>query len=115
MYGFNTLEALEQSASSTSTKKRARLQKPVFHTEIKLTDSSWIDSIQYDPNHCILDATLNNGKRYRYRGVSPLTFAHLITSKSGGVAFNELIKPLEFTALPSKSRVFVEAEASNHR
>ena len=66
--------------------------RPNFKTRIEITDSDWIDNIQYDPITLILDANLRNGTRYRYVNVWTDTFAQVVTAKSSGRAFNRLVK-----------------------
>lgn len=77
--------------------------RPKFNTHIRIEDSNWIHAIQYDLETFVLDAQLNNGKRYRYRGISPQTFAKIVTAKSSGKAFNQLVRPLiPATHLPKR-------------
>ena len=79
-----------------------RLPKPVFHRSFPIPDSDWISEIQYDGMNLVLDATLKNGARYRYRNVYLNTFGAVITAKSVGKAFNDLIKPKSHTKLRAK-------------
>lgn len=79
-----------------------RSDRPKFESFIEVHDSELISKIEYDPETFVLDATINSGKRYRYRNVGPLAFARLACSKSTGKAFNELIKPLPYRLLPAK-------------
>lgn len=81
---------------------RPKADRPKFEAQIDITDSDWIDSIQYDTETQVLDANLRNGKRYRYRDVSPLAFSRVVTAKSSGKAFNEEIKKLSFRSLPKR-------------
>lgn len=85
-----------------NTPLRRYLVKPKFHTEIGIDDSTWIKTIQYDPNTKVLEAHLRSGKRYRYRNVSTTAFAKVITARSSGRAFNSLIKPKNFVDLTGK-------------
>lgn len=84
---------------------RRYLTKPKFHCDIKIEDSSWIDIIQYDPLSKILEAHLRSGNRYRYRNVSALMFAKVITAKSSGKAFNKYIKPRAYANLTKFNKV----------
>jgi KTSC domain len=79
-----------------------RPDRPKFDASILIEDSSWVDSIQYDAETFVLDAMLTSGKRYRYRDVSPMTFARIVTAKSSGQAFNQYLKPLKHKTLPRR-------------
>lgn len=66
-----------------------------FHTEIKCLDSSMLDGVKYDANAEVLEATFkgkDESPRYRYYGVPAQLFAELVTAKSMGQTFNELVK-----------------------
>lgn len=76
------------------------MKRPKFDAVIQIEDSNWIESIQYDTETLVLDANLRNGQRYRYRNVAPVTFAHVVTAKSSGQAFNQYLKPLQHKKLP---------------
>ena len=78
------------------------MARPKFEATINIDDSDWIQSIQYDTETLVLDALLRNGQRYRYRNVAPVTFAHVVTAESSGKAFNQYLKPLKHTKLPSR-------------
>lgn len=78
--------------------------RPRFPAYIRIDDSEWIDIIEYDPDRQILDATLRNGDRYRYRGVSAEKVSRVIFSRSTGAAFNAEIKPLPYKRLPRKRK-----------
>jgi len=78
----------------------AKLDRPRFDAEIRIEDSNWISTIQYDPETLVLDAKLTNGQRYRYRDVPHGSFARVVTARSSGQAFNQLIKPLGHKKLP---------------
>ncbi len=73
------------------------LSRPTFHSCIVVTDSILVASVEYDANLWILDTRLKNGKRYRYREVSPGDFALFVTAKSMGKAFNKYIAGLHKT------------------
>jgi hypothetical protein len=80
---------------------------PKFQTTILIEDSDWINNIQFDPRTGILDANLKNGTRYRYYGVPSTVFAHVVTSKSSGRAFNDLVKgQFQSKKLPRKKSGF---------
>lgn len=100
---------LKKKVSMPAKKKniplRRYLTKPKFHCDIKIEDSSWIDIIQYDPLSKILEAHLRSGNRYRYRNVSALMFAKVITAKSSGKAFNKYIKPRAYANLTKFNKV----------
>ncbi len=81
---------------------KPKADRPKFEAEIQLTDSDWIKTIQYDAETMVLDAHLRNGKRYRYRDVSPLVFARVVTAKSSGKVFNSEVKKLSHRTLPSR-------------
>lgn len=66
--------------------------RPKFETTILIEDSNWINNIQFDPRTETLDANLKNGTRYRYYDVSSIVFAYVVTAKSSGRAFNDLVK-----------------------
>lgn len=70
----------------------SRLPQPRFHATIEITDSGALHSCQYDPKREILDLTMKNGKRYRYRDVANSVFADLVTTKSPGKVYNRFIK-----------------------
>lgn len=78
------------------------LARPKFDRVILVEDSDIISSIQYDTETLVLDVTLKAGTRYRYREVAPVTFAHVVTARSLGKAFNTYIRPLKSTKLPNK-------------
>lgn len=63
--------------------------RPQFSQELKIK-SSVLKAVQYDPDRSILDVTLNNGNRYRYRHVSYWDFTNIVAGKSAGKVFNRL-------------------------
>lgn len=83
----------------TST-RTVKLARPKFERAIHVSDSDLVDLIQYDTETQVLDATLKSGQRYRYREVAPVTFAHVVTAKSVGQAFNTYIRNRAYTKLP---------------
>ena len=87
---------------NTSEGSLKKLDRPKFDASILIEDSNWIDSIQYDAETFVLDAMLTSGKRYRYRDVSPMVFARVVTAKSSGKAFNQYLKPLKHKTLPRR-------------
>ena len=85
--------------------------RPKFETCIKIEGSDWIDNVQYDPTLGILDANLKAGTRYRFYNVGTYTFSRVITAKSSGRAFNELVKGKHASKkLPRKARGFYLTE-----
>lgn len=104
MSGVSDDRTVWDNVAPLTRSKRERLPKPKFHRMLAVFDSDWIQAIQYDPDLYVLDATLLNGYRYRYREVGPELFALVITAKSVGSAFNELLKPRPFTRLPSQRK-----------
>lgn len=59
---------------------------------ISITDSKLVEKVYYDPETSTLDAVFKTGKRYRYRGVKPKTFAEFVLAKSMGKYFNAKIR-----------------------
>lgn len=82
-----------------------RPPRPKFYTKIDVPDSSFVESIQYDPEIEVLDTRLRDGRSYRYRNIRAELFARVITAKSVGSALNTLIFPLPFTRLPGKKSI----------
>lgn len=78
----------------------SKLARPKFDRVIEVWNSTVINSIQYDPETLVLDAKLHTGQRYRYRDVSPLAFARVVTSWSSGKAFNQEFRNWPYTKLP---------------
>lgn len=66
-------------------------ERPNFKAIIEVFDSAFIQGVQYDHAKFIMDVQMNK-KVYRYRNVTPVEFAMLITSKSTGKTFNAVIK-----------------------
>ena len=66
-------------------------ERPSFKAIITVEDSQFIQGVQYDHVKFIMDLQMND-KVYRYRNVTPVEFAMLITSKSTGKTFNAVIK-----------------------
>lgn len=63
--------------------------RPTFRNTVAVK-SSVVRAVQYDPDKSILDVTLNNGNRYRYRHVNSWQYAQLTAGKSAGKVFNQL-------------------------
>jgi hypothetical protein len=80
--------------------KKMSLDRPKFDAEIQITDSEWIDTIQYDPETLVLDAKLRTGQRYRYRDVNAQSFARVVTARSSGKAFNSEFRERPYKKLP---------------
>lgn len=66
-------------------------ERPNFKAIITVEDSAFIQGVQYDHVKFIMDVQMNQ-KCYRYKNVTPVEFAMLITSKSTGKTFNAVIK-----------------------
>lgn len=77
------------------------MSKPKFDRIITVEDSTMISGMVYDVTKLILDIQFKSGGAiYRYRNVSAIEFALLVTSKSTGKTFNANIKNIKkFTKL----------------
>jgi hypothetical protein len=78
--------------------------RPRFAAKIEITDSAWVHFIEYDQDHEILDATLRDGKRYRYRKVTPDLVTRVVFARSSGAAMNQFIRPLKAKKLPARRK-----------
>lgn len=76
--------------------------RPKFRASVEITDSEWVHFIEYDQDHEILDVTLRDGYRYRYRKVTPDRVTRVVFAASKGAAFNTWIKPLSGKKLPAR-------------
>jgi hypothetical protein len=66
-----------------------------FNQVLRLEGSSMIDTVQYDQDTKVLEVTFNQSsqrQRYRYYDVPVKRFVEVLTAKSQGRAFNNLIK-----------------------
>lgn len=66
--------------------------RPTFQRDIVIEDSDWINVVRYCRRTKILDLVTKKGVRYRYWQVTAEVFADVITAKSGGRAFNRLVR-----------------------
>lgn len=64
--------------------------------DIYVDDSDWIRKVRYDVDSSTLQVTTIKGSTYEYSDVSAITFAHIITNKSIGAAFNRELRTLKF-------------------
>ncbi len=62
-------------------------------------ESSFLQSIAYDPGLALMEVKFKNGKTYRYQDVPEELFYQLSSAKSCGKFFGEHIKG-KFTAVP---------------
>ena len=63
----------------------------------EVVESSMIKSLGHDPSTMVLEVEFTKGQIYRYENVSPDVYEALLTAKSIGKAFSQLIGPSEYT------------------
>ena len=85
---------LTGAGALTYSKYRKERQKRQADLQVPLSkvDSSMIHRLGYEANKREMHAKFNTGKRYKYRNVSPRTYARLKSAESIGTHFNEHIK-----------------------
>ena len=64
----------------------------MFTRICKITDSSNISEIAYDPGTKLLQVTFTNGAIYQYPNIDPSVIGMLMGAKSVGTNFNGLVR-----------------------
>lgn len=64
----------------------------IITTNIVPVDSSWIDTVKYDPELKALTINLDGGDVYTYYNVSEQLYNRILTTDSPGTFINKVIK-----------------------
>ena len=58
----------------------------------RLLNSSWLDSVAYDPLMCAMTVRYKSGQMYRYLRVPARVYFGLLAAESPGAFFNEWVR-----------------------
>ena len=86
------LEQLVAHFASVSTTKLDVVQEDINQFDIAVVDSSWVETVSYDPRVKALEVNLQDGSTYTYYNVNEDTYNKIINSGSPGRVINTVLK-----------------------